>query len=155
MAHLLIVPLNPGPILTLSPGPLLSTATHTKTDYASAMLFVRPKHDKWIAPVLLASAATDKGVDKVEEEINKFFSIMTKSHQMVIVSENDNSLCDKRAKQMDYWMTSHLHRQLIAFLEKSDTSRLIMGNMKSELASGRTTARAAAGKILDEFIKMK
>lgn len=134
-------------------GALLTTATHTKSDYASAMLFVRPKHDNWVAPVLLASAATDVGVDGVENEINKFFKIMSRNHAKLIVDENDNSLIEKRVRQTNYWMISHLHRQLIAYLENNEKSKLLLQNMKEELICGKTTARAAAGKILNEFVK--
>lgn len=45
-------------VVNKADGALLSTAGNTKSDYASAMLFVRPKHDNWVAPVLLASSAT-------------------------------------------------------------------------------------------------
>ena len=136
-------------------GALLTTANHTKSDYASAMLFVRQKHDNWVAPVLLASAATDIGVDVVEKEINRFFKIMSKSHPNVIINENDNSLIDKRIKQMNYWMISHLHRQMITFLENNEKSKVLLRNMKDHLVDGKTTARGAATKIFDEFIKIK
>ena len=141
--------------LILHAGALLTTANHTKSDYASAMLFVRQKHDNWVAPVLLASAATDVGVDMVEKEINKFFKIMSKSHANVIIDENDNSLIDKRIKQTNYWMISHLHRQMIMFLENNKESKELLGAMKDQLVDGKTTARGAAAKIFKEFIKIK
>ena len=119
------------------------------------MLFVRPKHDKWVAPVLLASAATDLGIDGVEREINKFFEIMSKNHSNVIVTDNDNSLIDKRVKQLNYWMVSHLQRQMISFLENNQKCKHLMTKMKEELVYGKTTARAAATKIFDEFIIIK
>ena len=135
-------------------GALLTTATNTKSDYASAMLFIRPKHDNWVAPVLLASAATDVGVDGVEKEINKYFQIMSRNHNKVMVDENDNSLIEKRRRQTNYWMVSHLHRQLISLLEKNENSKKAMLAMREELVCGTTTARAAATKILEEFVKM-
>ena len=143
-------------LFILFSGALLTTANHTKSDYASAMLFVRQKHDNWVAPVLLASAATDLGVDIVENEINKYFKIMSKNHiNKIIIDENDNSLIDKRIKQANYWMISHLQRLMINYLENNSKSKDLLKEMQNELINGKITARGASNKIFDEFIKIK
>ena len=54
-----------------------------------------------------------------------------------------------------YWMISHLHRQMITFLENNEKSKVLLRNMKDHLVDGKTTARGAATKIFDEFIKIK
>lgn len=112
----------------------------------------------------------------MEEEINKFFVTMSKNHNSIepnkkidkhnqfFVNEIDdidssnssgNSLLDKRITQSNYWMLTHLHRQLISYLEENKDTKTLLMNMESDLSHGKTTPRAAANKILEEFIALK
>ena len=130
-------------IVNKADGSLLTAAQHTKADYSSAMQFVHPKFDNWQASVMLASAGTDKRIYEVLEMINKFHDRMSFC----------GSLLQKRAEQSEYWMQSHLHRQVMRLLTQNYSCQQLLENSKQSLQEGSTTPRAAASKVMEKFIQ--
>jgi hypothetical protein len=49
-------------------------------------------------------------------------------------------------------MISHLHRQLITYLESNEKSKFLMEKMKNKFVYGAITPRGAANEIFEEFI---
>jgi LAO/AO transport system kinase len=132
-------------VVNKADGNLLASARHTKADYSGAVSFIRPKYPNWQPEVMLASAATDMGIDEVEGKIEEFHRIMVKS----------GILRRKRATQLAHWMTEHMKKQIVTSLEEDQESQRLAGALKAELISGKTTARAAARRVVDQFLYSK
>jgi LAO/AO transport system kinase len=129
-------------VVNKADGNLLASAKHTKADYSGAVLFIRPKYEDWQPVVMLASAVTDFGVDDVENKIIEFHSKMVKN----------GTIQRKRSEQMDHWMWEHMCKQLVSTLENDPDVQRLSEVMRGDLFSGKTTSRAAARKIISEFL---
>jgi LAO/AO transport system kinase len=121
-------------IINKADGDLLTSARHTKADYAGAMQFIRQKHHDWTAKVHMVSAHTGFNMDVVDNEITKF-------HCLMIANGN---LHRKRVLQATHWMMGHFRKSVLSHAEGNDAVARKMSEIMPLLERGRLTPRAAA-----------
>jgi putative protein kinase ArgK-like GTPase of G3E family len=89
------------------------------------------------------SAATEFGLDNVEETIRKFHNTMCMSGQLPA----------KRANQRENWLHSQFRRQLIDLAEKNGLVKLKLAEIRDKVRDNDVTPAYAASMLVDEFIK--
>jgi LAO/AO transport system kinase len=129
-------------IVNKADGNLLPAARSTAADYRGAMQFIRPRVEGWKTPVLLTSAHTGEGVDKVWSKILEFQSLLI----------NSGGLEKKRKSQSRYWMWKHLKNLIIQQTNEDPQLREFANEMENALDHGRITPRVAAAQLLDSLI---
>ncbi len=120
-------------------GSLAPQAKHTRADYQGSMSFVRQKHHDWKPLCMLMSARTGKGLDEVESKLAEFHTIMS----------NNGGLMQKRLKQGVHWMWGQYRRDIVSVSENKHEVKKLSINLIEDMARGRITPRAAAGKLLE------
>ena len=125
-------------VINKADGHLLVPAKHTKADYSAAMSFIRRKHPSWQPMVVMVSSVSGQGLKDVEAHIEQFRATMTAS----------GALQQKRAHQSIDWMRRQFRRRLVSMVEGREATRRLYGDLEEALATGKTTPRAAASKLL-------
>ena len=120
-------------------GSLALQAKHTRADYSGSMAFVRQKHPHWKPAVLMMSARTGLGLDELEGKLAQFHGIMSEC----------GGLEAKRMKQAIHWMWSQYRRDIVRYWEDKQFVQDKAAVLRQELAAGRITPRAAAGKLME------
>lgn len=106
---------------------------------ASALTMVRRHSEAWKPVVLSLSAATHEGVDKFWDEVERMRKALAESGE----------LAEKRRRQAVDWMWSLIDQGLRArFRANADVRRELEPTSRA-VAEGRSTAAAAAYRLLD------
>jgi LAO/AO transport system kinase len=119
-------------------GDLLNAAKHTKADYAGAMQFIRRKHQDWDPRVLMMSAHTGFNMDKVEEQLFNYHSLMI----------GNGHLYNKRNIQAKHWSIGQFRRMLYGELESNQKWPGYNDEVNFKLEQGILTPRAAAAELM-------
>jgi LAO/AO transport system kinase len=131
-------------LVTKADGNLLAAANSTAAEYKSAMKFQRQRYQNWgPPPVILTSAVTGDGIDKVWKEICKFRSAMIET----------NELQRKRQRQAKYWMWKNLQNLITAKTKEDAQLQKAAHDMELALLDGTITPRVAAAELLDSLLK--
>jgi LAO/AO transport system kinase len=125
-------------------GDLLSTARHTKSDYAGSLNFIRPKTPLWRPRALLVSSRSQVGIQDFVGTVSEYHKKMTQS----------GFLDMKRVTQKQHWMWSHFHRLVLAYVNKDTKLTNTSNSIKSELSVGKISSRKAAEQLFDAFSKV-
>lgn len=146
---------------------LTQTAQHTKADYAAAMKFRRRKYEEWGPPVMLASARTGDGLDKVIVRLCHLRSKHTSNnpnhaclqqvlqqinHFHTVMFEN-GVLQHKRVTQAKHWMRQAIRDQLWNLLEHHPEVKIRAAQYDADMEKGTVTPRKAARELLHIFLK--
>lgn len=131
-------------VVNKADGNLLTAARTTAGDYKNATHFFRSKMKGWeTVPVLLASAETGEGVEKVWSEICRYRNVIIKNGE----------LQRKRSEQANYWMWHHVQHYIQDRVKSDEGMAKAADQMNDALDSGTITPRAAASEILQLFGK--
>ena len=129
-------------VVNKADGNLLPAARTTAADYEAAIRFFRRRDVGWEVPsVLLVSAKTGEGMERVWEEISRFRRIMTDNRQ----------LYKKRQQQSLYWMHKNLRDLIIARARSDPFLRENAERLEADLMNGLITPRAAATELVDSL----
>lgn len=121
---------------------LLPAARSTAADYRGATQFIRPRVPGWKTPVVLASAHTGDGVEKVWNKILEFRTLLLET----------GGLEEKRQGQSRYWMWKHLKNLIVQKTNKDPVLQETADRMERALDSGSITPRVAAAQLLSSLI---
>ena len=131
-------------VVNKADGNLLPAARTTASDYEAAIRFFRHRDDGWdIPPVLLASAKTGEGMERIWDEIVRYRQIMMANGE----------LQKKRQKQNLYWMHKNLRELIIARAKSDPVLREMSEQLETDLMKGLVTPRAAAKELVDSITK--
>eukprot|EP00475_Leptophrys_vorax_P022559 TRINITY_DN3070_c0_g1_i1.p2 TRINITY_DN3070_c0_g1~~TRINITY_DN3070_c0_g1_i1.p2 ORF type:complete len:301 (+),score=88.49 TRINITY_DN3070_c0_g1_i1:348-1250(+) len=135
-------------IVNKADGALKDVARHSKAEYMRALQLVRPRMPEiWKPKVLMCSAATNDGIDKVWEEIHKFHT----------TAEKLGFLTERRRKQRQKWLWREVQAQLIQVLNedktKSSSLQETVADAEHQVDLDVATPRAAASAIVEEFLQ--
>ena len=131
-------------VVNKADGNLLPAARTTAADYEAAIRFFRHRDDGWdIPPVLLASAKTGEGMERIWDEIVRYRQIMMANGE----------LQKKRQKQNLYWMHKNLRELIIARAKSDPVLREMSEQLEMDLMTGLVTPRAAAKELVDSITK--
>jgi LAO/AO transport system kinase len=131
-------------VVNKADGNLLPAARTTAADYEAAIRFFRHRDDGWdIPPVLLASAKTGEGMERVWDEIFRYRKIMMANGE----------LQKKRQKQNLYWMHKTLRELIIARAKSDPILREKSQQLEMDLMTGIITPRAAAKDLVDSITR--
>lgn len=123
-------------------GNLLQAARSTKVEYLCATKFLRPKTQGWTTPVLLTSAYTGEGIDKVWSKISEFRRLL----------EETGDLTEKRRQQATYWMWKNLQNCIMEKTRKDSHLQKTAHEMERALNEGTITPRVAASTLLESLV---
>ena len=131
-------------VVNKADGNLLPAARTTAADYEAAIRFFRHRDDGWdIPPVLLASAKTGEGMERIWDEIVRYRQIMMANGE----------LQKKRQKQNLHWMHKTLRELIIARAKSDPVLREMSEQLETDLMKGLVTPRAAAKELVDSITK--
>lgn len=128
-------------VINKADGDLLSSAKHTKADYAGSMQFIRRKHPDWRVPVELVSSRSGLGIDAVLMHIQDFHAMMT----------SNGSLLRKREVQAFHWMMNQFKRIVINDALSKPAVKEESESMVLRIQQGKITARKAAYELFEAY----
>jgi len=112
-----------------------------RREYATALHFMRPKHDGWAAQSVTCSAVDGSGLDSIWEAI-------TSHHDRL--SQNGR-LEQRRQQQLVRWMWSMIEERLLSAFQKHPAVAKLAEKLERDVAEGHTTAALAAVTLLGSF----
>ena len=129
-------------VVNKADGNLLPAARTTAADYGAAMRFFRHRDDGWdVPPILLVSAKTGEGMERVWEEIGRFRRIMVESGELI----------KKRQRQSRYWMHKNVRDLIVSRARSDPVLREKAKRLETDLTNGLITPRAAATELVDSL----
>ena len=131
-------------LVSKADGDLLSTAKHTKADYAGSLSLIRKKSSLWSPKAQLISSRTGLGVETFLEKVAEFHSIMSKSGQ----------LDEKRRCQATHWMWAQFKSLVVETVKQSESTSKLAKDLENKLRFGRMSSRHAARLLLDNSLKL-
>lgn len=133
-------------IVTKADGHLLTAARHTAADYRGAMQFLNVVTDDEgcshkSTPVMLVSAVTGDGIEKLWKQISDFRKNVLES----------GKLTSRRMKQRQYWMWKNLQILVQEKVKQDPELKKIAKQVNDELEAGRIPPRVAASLLLSSL----
>jgi LAO/AO transport system kinase len=125
--------------VTKADGDLLSTAKHTKADYASHLSLMRPKDHLWYPRVQLISSKASTGVEQFMTNVSEFHNIMTTS----------GHLDEKRRRQAGYWLKAHFRRLVVSEMHNRKDMAARVAALTEHVQNGKLSPHRAARQLLD------
>jgi LAO/AO transport system kinase len=122
-------------------GDNVTRAELARREYATALHFMRPKHEGWTSKSVTCSAATGNGLDAIWEIVKSHHDVLGKSGR----------LAERRQKQLIRWMWSMIEERLLTAFQTHPAVEKLAGALESEVASGKVTAARAAVTLLQSF----
>ncbi len=129
-------------VINKAEGDNLPPAKLAQKAFQSALHFYPPKENGWQTKVFLASALENKGIGKVQKEIDIYIAEMKK-----------NSFFDRKRKEQEaYWLHKTIDTYLLdSFYRRKEVKQAIR-EMESMTANNEITSFEAAEIILKKFL---
>ncbi|MFZ6005524.1 MAG: methylmalonyl Co-A mutase-associated GTPase MeaB [Actinomycetota bacterium] len=121
---------------------LLAAAERAAAELRHALRLLRPKRVGWEVQVLTCSALTGAGVSEL-------WGHMSSAHDALLESGATSAL---RSRQSVSWMWSEVTETLLDRLRTSPQVRDVVEGLEAAVASGSTSATAAAHEVLARFL---
>jgi LAO/AO transport system kinase len=122
-------------------GDNVTRAELARREYATALHFMRPKHDVWTAQSVTCSAVDGSGLDNI-------WTAITSHHDRLSQS---GRLEQRRQQQLVRWMWSMIEERLLSAFQKHPAVAKLAEKLELDVAEGRTTAALAAVTLLGSF----
>lgn len=110
-------------------------------EYATALHFMRPKHEGWTPPAQTCSAITGRGLSEIWESIC--------SHREML--DRSGKLARMRQGQLVSWMWSMIDERLSSAFRTHRAVLQLAPTVERALAQGEVTAARAATTLLEAF----
>ena len=137
LIHLLVV--------NKADGNNLNRAKSAAADYRGALRFMPPVTPDWKPPVLTCSALTGEGLDRVWAEIQRFRDR----------ARAEDSLRERRRRQMLSWMWSMVDRELRAALNNHPKVKQLLPQVEAQIREGQLAPGQGAQTVLQAFLEDK
>jgi LAO/AO transport system kinase len=122
-------------------GDNVTRAELARREYATALHFMRPKHEGWTPSSVTCSSVSGTGLDTIWETITSHRTILGKSGR----------LAERRQQQLIRWMWSMIEERLLTAFQKHPVVSQIAAKLEQDVAQGHVTAARAAVTLLDSF----
>jgi LAO/AO transport system kinase len=122
-------------------GDNVTRAELARREYATALHFMRPKHEGWTAQSVTCSAATGDGLDAIWKAVTTHYDTLGKSGR----------LAQRRQQQLIRWMWSMIEERLLSAFQQHPAVSQLAKSIEVDVAEGRVTAARAAVSLLESF----
>lgn len=129
-------------IVNKADGELLDAARRARTAYRRGLELLRPASPNWRPPVLLVSALTGSGIEKVWETVLE--------HRRVLAASGE--LEARRREQARAWLWTLVGEGLERALREHPAVAREIPRLEAEVQERKTTPAAAARALLDAFL---
>lgn len=119
-------------------GPHVNEAKRSAHELASAIHLFEPQSVSWRTPVLTCSAQDGSGIDEVWAQVQ--------AHRARLDASGE--LASKRVRQETQWMWSMVVDGVLGHLRRDERLRALAAELEQELRARRTSATAAADRLL-------
>ena len=125
-------------VINKADGDNLARAKRTAADYRAALNILTPRSASWTPPVLVASAAENRGLDELWQKIADHRSRMTATGELEA----------RRQAQAVGWMRDMLQERLLAELKAHEAAGSQIAILEEEVRQGRMTAPRAVEEVI-------
>jgi LAO/AO transport system kinase len=125
--------------ITKADGDNVARATRAAAVYQGALAILTPGSPDWVAPVLMISAAENRGLDTL------WGRIVEHRERMVASGE----FAARRGSQAVAWMRDLLQERLLASVQADASVARRMAELESEVRGGRRTPALAVGELVE------
>jgi LAO/AO transport system kinase len=122
---------------------LKQDAVRVKSDYLSAVKYLRRKTPHWTPRVILTSSATNVGIEDLWKCLNEFKD----------VSLEKGELYPRRERQAKLWFWTHLKENLLDILLSDSKIKEKLSRLESQVISGYLTPGQASDMLIEDFTK--
>lgn len=112
-----------------------------RREYATALHFMRPKHQGWATATQTCSAITGAGLSEIWSAILEHRQVLSTS----------GLLEQRRQKQLVRWMWTMIDERLRSAFQKHEAVLALAPNLERALTRGEVTAARAATTLLEAF----
>jgi LAO/AO transport system kinase len=122
-------------------GDNVTKAELSRREYATALHFMRPKHEGWVAKAVTCSAMSGAGLDDI-------WAAITAHHEALTAN---GRLAERRQQQLIRWMWSMIEERLLSAFRQHPGVSALSGPLERAVAEGQVTAARAAMNLLESF----
>lgn len=112
-----------------------------RSEYHTALHFMRQKHEGWPAEAMLSSALTGMGLKEIWEKIGQHRAFL----------EERGVFVARRHQQLVRWMWSLVEERLLTSLHQHPQVKALRASLEAQVVAGQTTATDAARRILQAY----
>ncbi len=127
--------------VTKADGENLNRAELTRAEYSSALQYLAPVLDGWIAPVLVCSARSGAGIDELWQTVERH-----RAH-----AEQSGARARLRREQALAWMHALVSEGLEAGFRAEPRVAALLPEVEAQVSAGTLPPRAAARRLLAAF----
>jgi LAO/AO transport system kinase len=127
-------------VVNKADGDLRRAAATTASEYSSALHLMRPRAAEWTPRVVTCSAIEGTGIAAVWDAVEEFRTAA------------GAALATRRGEQAKEWLWSEVTGSLLDRLRADPATAALARTLESDVTAGRVTPRAAAHRLLDEFL---
>lgn len=132
-------------IINKCDGDLVPAARRIKSEYMSALKYMRPKTPYWRAKVKMMSSLTGDGLSEVWESMNKYRDTMIENSQF----EN------KRAAQRSKWMWNYINDRLLDIFKTHSGVQFQRKAIENDVSQFKLSPGSAADILIETFLGRK
>lgn len=123
-------------------GDLVPAARRIKSEYTSALKYMRRKSPLWRPKVKMMSSLTGDGMGDVWDAMQKYNSVMVESGHKL----------EKRAIQRQKWMWAYINSRLLEIFSKNSSVKARRGNLETLVKNRNISPGTAADILIDSFL---
>ena len=146
-------------LVNKSDGELAAAAIRAKTEYISALKFLRPRFPDWRPEVVNLSSKTQAGIPDTWATMQEFFTVCSRNGSIknnrrysvaTITIALHAHLISRQARQ---WMWRHLEEKLVRDLKSHDAVKAMLPELEARVVAGAITSGAAADEVIRLFYR--
>jgi LAO/AO transport system kinase len=122
-------------------GDNITKAELSRREYATALHFMRQKHEGWTAKSVTCSAMSGAGLDEIWAAVMAHHETLTANGR----------LAERRRQQLIRWMWSMIEERLLSAFRQHEGVSALAGTLERAVAEGQVTAARAAMNLLETF----
>lgn len=130
-------------VINKADGDRVKLAKRTRIDYKNALHLFPPKESQWIANTVTCSALEKEGVDKINQQIEKYIRQVKENHYFE----------QNRQKQAKYWLLSSINQGLQAAFYENETIKEGLKTIETAVLNNEISPFQGAEKLLTLFKK--
>lgn len=129
-------------LVNKSDGDFMIPARRTKTEYISALKFMRPKNHHWKTRVMCVSAKTGDGLEEALKKLQEFHTTMTENGE----------IRQRRVDQQKLWMWSYIYSHLSQMFITHPVVNAKKGHLENLVTQDLLSPGAASDILIDAFL---
>lgn len=129
-------------VVNKADGELIPSANHMRSEYISALKFVRRRFKNWRPSVLCISSKTKVGIENLWEEMINFKDALSESQELYA----------NRKKQYNLWMWLHIEHTLLNSFKKHPKVISLLSEVENKVRENIITPGQASDVLIKQFL---